>query len=92
MGFIKTIFRELQHLREREAALRQENRELSRLHRAQAEEFDSGQRKVTGRVAGKEVDVSQAYANEYRHKAGNLEAVLQAFERLHAEELAGLSR
>jgi len=47
---------------------------------------------VTGRVAGKEVDVSQAYANEYRHKAGNLEAVLQAFERLHAEELAGLSR
>jgi len=31
---------ELQHLREREAALRQENRELSRLHRAQAEEFD----------------------------------------------------
>jgi hypothetical protein len=59
---------------------------------AQAEEFDSGQRKVTGRVAGKEVDVSQAYANEYRHKAGNLEAVLQAFERLHAEELAGLSR
>jgi len=59
---------------------------------AQAEEFDSGQHKVTGRVAGKEVDVSQAYANEYRHKAGNLEAVLQAFERLHAEELAGLSR
>jgi hypothetical protein len=52
---------------------------------AQAEEFESGQRKVAGRVVGKEVDISQAYANEYRHKAGNLEAVLEAFERLHAK-------
>ena len=52
----------------------------------QAEEFESGQRKVTGKVGGQEVDISANYANEYRHKAGNMQAVLQAYERLHAKE------
>jgi hypothetical protein len=53
---------------------------------AQAEEFESGQRKVTGKIAGQEVDISANYAAEYRHKAGNMQAILQAYERLHAKE------
>jgi len=52
---------------------------------AQAEEFETGQRKITGKVAGQEVDISASYAAEYRHKAGNMQAVLQAYERLHAQ-------
>jgi hypothetical protein len=39
---------------------------------AQAEEFETGQRKVTGKIAGQEVDISSNYAAEYRHKAGNM--------------------
>jgi len=53
---------------------------------AQAAEFDSGQRKLSGRIGGKEVDISSNIAAEYRHKAGNMEAVLQAYWRLHAKE------
>ena len=52
---------------------------------AQAEEFESGQRKVCGRVGGKEEDISANYAAEYRHKAGNMKAILEAYERLHAK-------
>jgi len=52
---------------------------------AQAEEFEAGQRKVAGKVAGNEVDISASYAAEYRHKAGNMQAVLAAYERLHAK-------
>ena len=51
----------------------------------QAEEFESGQRKVSGKIAGHEVDISANYAAEYRHKAGNMQAILAAFERLHAQ-------
>jgi hypothetical protein len=51
----------------------------------QAEEFEAGQRKVAGKVAGNEVDISASYAAEYRHKAGNMQAVLAAYERLHAK-------
>ncbi len=51
---------------------------------AQADEFEAGLRKVTGKVGGQEVDISAAFAAEYRHKAGNMQAILQAFERLHA--------
>jgi hypothetical protein len=52
----------------------------------QAEEFDSGLRKVTAKVAGKEVDISSNFAAEYRHKAGNMMAILDAYERLHAKD------
>ena len=51
----------------------------------QAEEFETGQRKVTGRIGGKEVDLSANIAAEYRHKAGNMRAIMQAYERLHAK-------
>ena len=51
----------------------------------QATEFETGQRKLTGRIGGKEVDLSSNIAAEYRHKAGNMQAILQAYERLHAK-------
>ena len=53
---------------------------------AQAEDFESGARKVTGTFSGKEVDISPNIAAEYRHKAGNMEAILEAYERLHAQQ------
>jgi len=52
---------------------------------SQADDFDSGQRKVTGQIGGKEVDISANIAAEYRHKAGNMQAILEAYERLHAK-------
>ena len=51
----------------------------------QAEEFESGQRKVSGKIGGQAVDISSSYAAEYRHKAGNMHAILAAYERLHAQ-------
>lgn len=53
---------------------------------SQAADFESGARKVTGRIGGKDVDISPSIAAEYRHKAGNMEAIMQAYERLHAKE------
>ena len=51
---------------------------------AQAEEFETGQRKVIGKVGGNDVDITSNYAAEYRHKAGNMLAILEAYKRLHA--------
>ena len=42
----------------------------------QAQEFESGQRKVSGRIGGKEVDISPNIAAEYSHKAGNMQAIM----------------
>ena len=53
---------------------------------AQAADFESGARKVTGRIGGKEVDISSNLAAEYRHKAGNMQAIMQAYERIHTKE------
>lgn len=52
---------------------------------AQAAEFEGGERKLTGQMRGKEVDLSANTAAEYRHKAGNMQAILEAYERLHAK-------
>ena len=51
---------------------------------ALAEEFDSGARRVVGSVTGQEIDLTPNLAAECRHRAGNMQAVLQAYERLHA--------
>jgi len=51
----------------------------------QAKEFESGERKLSGQMRGKEIDLSPNIAAEYRHKAGNMQAVLAAYERLHAK-------
>jgi hypothetical protein len=34
---------------------------------------------------GHELDLSKETAAEYRHKAGNLRAIIMAYERLHAQ-------
>jgi hypothetical protein len=51
----------------------------------QAIDFETGARKVTGRIGGKDVDISPNVAAEYRHKAGNMHAIMAAYERLHAK-------
>jgi hypothetical protein len=50
---------------------------------AQAKEFESGTRKVTGLMRGKEVDLTDNLAAEYLHKARNLVAIIEIYERLH---------
>jgi len=52
----------------------------------QAAEFESGERKLIAKMRGKEIDLTPNTATEYRHKAGNMQAILQAYERLHAKE------
>lgn len=51
----------------------------------QAEQFEMGDRKVLARMRGDEIDLSANIAAEYRHKAGNMQAILAAYERLHAK-------
>lgn len=51
---------------------------------AQAADFEAGARKVTGNMRGKEVDLTPNIAAEYRHKAGNMVAILEEYEKLHA--------
>ena len=51
----------------------------------QATEFESGERKITGQLHRHEIDLSATTAAEYRHKAGNMQAILEAYERLHAK-------
>jgi hypothetical protein len=51
----------------------------------QAAEFESGERKLTAQMRGTEVDLTPNIAAEYRHKAGNMQAILEAYERLHAK-------
>jgi hypothetical protein len=53
---------------------------------AQAAEFESGDRKIVAKMRGQEIDLSPNIAAEYRHKAGNMQAILQAYERLHTKE------
>jgi hypothetical protein len=52
---------------------------------AQAVEFETGARSVTGKMRGQEIDLTPNVAAEYRHKAGNLIAIIQAYERLHGK-------
>jgi hypothetical protein len=47
-------------------------------------EFERGTRKLTSQDG---VDLSADAAAEYRHKAGNLRAIIAAYERLHARGL-----
>ena len=56
---------------------------------AQAKEFDSGTRKVTGLMRGKEIDLTANLAAEYLHKARNLVAIIEIYERLNAPAETG---
>jgi hypothetical protein len=52
----------------------------------QAAAFETGQRKLLAvDASGSELDLSAETAQEYRHKAGNLQAIIIAYERLHAK-------
>ena len=51
---------------------------------ASALELEAGDARVLRRVEGKEVDVSAQTAIDYRHRAGNLELIIQSYERLDA--------
>lgn len=50
-----------------------------------AEELESGARRVLGHVGANEIDLTRSVSEECRHRAGNMEATLQAYERLHAK-------
>ena len=52
----------------------------------QAVDFESGRRKLIAEIDERSIDLSDQTALEYRHKAGNLHAVIAAYERLHAKE------
>jgi hypothetical protein len=52
----------------------------------QAGEFEGGKRKLIVQIGGKDIDLSKATADEYRNKAGNLHAIIAAYERLHTKE------
>lgn len=52
---------------------------------AQAAEFECGQRKIIAQGPRGAVDLSAETARQYRHKAGNLHAVIAANEGLHAK-------
>ena len=54
---------------------------------ALADEFESGARRVVGNVVGKEIDLTPNLAAECRHRAGNMEAILEAYRRLHAQNI-----
>jgi hypothetical protein len=52
---------------------------------AQAAEFENGHRKIIAEGPQGNIDLSAQTAEEYRHKAGNLHAIIAAYERLHAK-------
>lgn len=52
---------------------------------AQARDLEQGVRKIIAPAGETEIDLSEETAAEYRHKAGNLHAIIAAYERLHAK-------
>ena len=52
---------------------------------ASAVELEVGDARLLRRLGGKEVDVSAQTAIDYRHRAANLELIIQSYERLDAE-------
>ena len=52
---------------------------------ALADEFETGARRLMGHVEGKEIDLTSSLAAECRHRAGNMQAVLEVYRRLHAQ-------
>ena len=52
---------------------------------AQAEHFEAGDRKIVAHMRGQNLDLTANYVAEYRHKARNLLAILQAYERLNPQ-------
>jgi len=78
---------ELQYLREREAALQQENKELSRLHRAQAEEFEhrllNGVQMIASLLTAQSRDASPEAATQLMIAVNRIVAFGHVHRRLH---------
>ena len=53
---------------------------------ARADELQSGALKAILPRDGGDVDVSAAMAEDYRHRANNLQTVIQCYERMRARE------
>ena len=56
---------------------------------AWAQDLETGNVKIVRRVNGSDVDVTAETARDYRHRAGNLEAVIVGYERLDAKGTPG---
>jgi hypothetical protein len=52
---------------------------------AWAQDLETGGTTIVRRVHGADVDVTAETALDYRHRAGNLEAIIVAYERLDAK-------
>jgi hypothetical protein len=50
---------------------------------AQADQLETGSRRIMAQGDQGEIDLSSLPAIEYRHKAGNMKAIIAAYERLH---------
>jgi len=53
---------------------------------AKAHDLEQGTRKLIAVTAEGDIDISKETADEYRHMAGNLHAIIAAYERLHAKK------
>jgi hypothetical protein len=53
---------------------------------AHADELEAGERKVVAHMRGHDIDLTPNYVAEYRHKAHNLLAILEAYERIRSHE------
>jgi len=53
---------------------------------AHAAELETGERRIVAHMRGQETDLTPNYVVEYRHKANNLLAILQAYERVRSQE------
>lgn len=52
---------------------------------AQLAEFESGARRVVGRMRGREIDLTANYIIEFHHKVVKLRTILGAYERLRSK-------
>jgi len=58
---------------------------------AWAQELETGNTRIVRWVHGKDVDITAETAVDYRRRAGDLEAVIVAYERLDAKGAAARS-
>src|SRR5205823_6480804 len=61
-------------------------RDLANWLMAHASELESGDRKMTAHIRGRDMDLTANYVAEYRHKANILMAILDALERRRSQE------
>jgi hypothetical protein len=52
---------------------------------AKLAEFETGARRVVGRVRDRDIDLTTGYVIEFHHKLVNLRTILRAYERLRSK-------